>query len=86
MTKPDAVKYAYHWAWNVWNDKKSCVMWMLCAKQVLEAVELYGVSDACYEVLTNLPKEWRSSKRDGFIMPIKELEGRLGIREEVFAS
>lgn len=79
MTKPQAIQSAYTWAWNTHNDKKSPTMSVLCAKQVLDAVDAYGVSDACYEVLGNLLREWRASKRQGFELPIKIVANSLSL-------
>ncbi len=85
-TKPQAVQAAYNWAWNTHHDKNSPTMAVLCANQVLSARELYGVSDACYEVLTNLLKDWRAAKRPGFDKPIKALTSTLEIGEEAAAG
>ena len=84
-TKPQAIQSAYTWAWNTQNDRKSPTMSVLCAKQVLDAVELYGNSDACYEVLGNLLKEWRASKRLEFKEPIERLSRTFEIGEEAAA-
>ena len=67
MTKSEAVKRAYNWAWNTQNDKHSPTMAILCANQVSAAVQDYGdTPEACYEVLANLVQDWKSQKRAGF--------------------
>lgn len=83
MTKPQAIQSAYNWAWNVQNDRKSPTMAILCAKQVVDAVEGYGnTPDACLEVLANLLREWRASKRAGFKEPIERMARMLEVHEE----
>lgn len=81
-TKPQAVQAAYNWAFNTRGGKNSPGISMLCANQILSAVELYGLSDACYEVLTSLLKGWIAEKRPSFDKPIKALARALQIQEE----
>ena len=71
MTKSEAVKRAYNWAWNTQNDKHSPTMAILCANQVIAAIQDYGdTPEACYEVLSGLLQDWKSQKRVGFEAPI----------------
>jgi len=79
MTKSQAIQKAYHWAWNVANDRKPSLIGAYCANQVLATVDQYGETEACFELLAERLKEWEAAKRESFREPIKILRNCLSV-------
>lgn len=74
MTHSESVQRAYSWAFNVYNNRKSRLIDMLCARQILQAIEdAQNNADVAYDAMTGIVREWSQRRMDSFEQPIKTL-------------
>lgn len=79
MTKPESVQNAYRWALQTREDKKSHIIDLLCAKQVIDAHETSDNYDESYGKMVALVGQWERRKHHGYDKAIEVVSLLLGL-------